>query len=135
MHWFSRYVKSLFVGISLTSISVSKVKFMELSWIFLDIRNIRNSNKLNFGICRKPKHTECYTKSNGYNLKLHQQSVFNSLIPLSIPLEQTQYTNKYGHTLHTAEVKYFDKQLIDKKIRTFKRLKHIKEITTPIYFR
>ena len=35
--------------------------------------------------------------------------------------------------IKTPEVKDFDKQVIDKKIRTFRRLKHINETTTRSY--
>ena len=35
---------------------------------FLDLKITRNSNRLTFGIHRKPTHTECYINSNGYNL-------------------------------------------------------------------
>ena len=76
-------------------------------------------------------HTECYIKSSGYNPTSHRYVIFNSLINrhLSTPLEQTEYTKKYKHILE-AEVNGFDKQLIEKKMRTFRRLKHIKETTT-----
>ena len=39
-------------------------------------------------------------------------------------------TKEYKHILNTKEVNGFDKQLIDTKIKTFRRLKHIKETTT-----
>ena len=62
----------------------------------LDLKIIRNSNQLIFGIYRKSTHTECYINSNGYNLKSHQHAVFNSLVyRLNTPLKQTEYTKEY----------------------------------------
>ena len=45
-------------------------------------------------------------------------------------MKQTEYTKEYEDLLNTAIVNVFDKQLINKKITTFRRLKHIKETTT-----
>ena len=79
---------------------------------FLDLRIIRNSNRLTFGIHRKPTNTECYIKSNGYNPKSHQHAVFNSLVYrlLNRPLEQRVYTKEYEHILNTALADGFDKR-------------------------
>ena len=101
----------------------------------LDLRIIINSNKLTCGLYRTPTHTECYTKSNEYNSKSQQHAVFNSLVYrlLNTPLEQTEYTRAYGHISNTTVVNGFDKQLVDKKITTFTRLKHIKETTNCLH--
>ena len=41
----------------------------------MDLKITRNSNRLNFGIYRKPTHTECHINSNGYNPKSQQCAV------------------------------------------------------------
>ena len=82
---------------------------------------------LTSGIYRKPTHTECYIKSNGYYHKSHQHAVFSSSV--NRPFKQAECTKEYKHTLKTAKVNNLDKQLIDKKIRTLRKLKHIKEAT------
>ena len=94
---------------------------------FLDLKITRNSNRLTFGMYRKPTHTECYINSNGYNPKSQQHAVFNSLVYrlLNILLEQTEYTRHYEHILNTAVTNGFDKKLVDKKIKNFRRLKQI----------
>ena len=43
---------------------------------FLNLKITRNSNRLIFGIYRKPTHTECYINSNSYNPKSQQHAVF-----------------------------------------------------------
>jgi hypothetical protein len=102
--------------------------------ILILVRIIINSNRLAFGIYRKPTYTECYIKSNVYNPKSHQHAVVNSLVyRLNTLLEQTEYTKEYEYTLNTAIVNGFDKQLVDKKITTFTRLKHIKETTNCLH--
>ena len=70
---------------------------------FLDLKLTRNSNRLTFGIHRKPTHTGCYINSNGCNPK-SQHVVFNSLVYrlLNTPLEQAEYTREYEHILNTA---------------------------------
>ena len=80
---------------------------------------------------RKRTHTECYIKSNVYNRKSHQHAVLNSLVYrlLKTPLEQTEYTKEYEYILNTSVTNCFDKKLVDKKITTFRRLKHSKETT------
>ena len=62
----------------------------------------------------------------------HQYAVFNTIVYrlLNTPLEQTEYTQENEHILNTAATNCFDKKLVDKKITTFRKLKHIKEITT-----
>ena len=64
--------------------------------------------------------------------QIKPHAVFNTLVNrlLSTPLEQTERTKEYEHIINMAEVSGFDKQLIDKKVRTFRRLKHTKETTT-----
>ena len=71
---------------------------------FLDLKIKRNSDRLTFGIYRKPTHTENYINANGYNPKSQQHAVFNSLVYrlLNTPLEQTEYTREYEHILNTA---------------------------------
>ena len=98
----------------------------------MHLRIIRNYNRLTFGIYRKPIHTECYIKSNGYNPKSHQHSVFTSLVYrlFNPPLEQTEYTKEYEDILNSAIVNCFDKHIVGKKIITFRRLKPIIETTT-----
>ena len=72
----------------------------------------RNSNRLTFGIYRKPTHIESYIDSNGYNPKSQQHAVFNSLYRLLITqLEQTEYTREYEHILNTAVTIGFDKKI------------------------
>ena len=60
---------------------------------------------------RKLMHTECYIKSNGYNPKSHQYTVFNNIVNrlVNTSLEQTEYTKEYEHILNTAELNGFDK--------------------------
>ena len=64
---------------------------------FMDLRIMRNSNKLTFGMYRKPTHIECYIKSNGYKPKSRQHAVFSSVVNrlLSAPLKQTECTKEY----------------------------------------
>ena len=58
---------------------------------FLDLKITRNSNRITFGIYRKPTHTECYINSNGYKPKSQQHAVFIRLVCrlLNTPLEQS----------------------------------------------
>ena len=59
---------------------------------FLDLKIKRNSNRLTFGIYRKPAHTESYINSNGYNPKSQKHAIFNSLVYrlLNTPLEKNR---------------------------------------------
>jgi hypothetical protein len=64
-------------------------------------------------------------------LQCQLTSRWNSLVNrlLSTLLKHIEYTKTYKHILNTAEVNVFDKQLIDMRIKTLRRLKHIKETT------
>ena len=53
-------------------------------------------------------------------------------LKINTSLKQTEYTKEYEHIpiLNVAVSNGLDKKLVDKMITTFKRWKHIKEITT-----
>ena len=69
---------------------------------------------------------------NRHNPKSHQRAVFNSLVYrlFNTLLEQTEYTKEYEYILNITVTNGFDEKLVDKKITTFRKLKHIKETTT-----
>ena len=78
---------------------------------FLDLKITINSNGLTFEIYGKPTHTESYINSNGYNPKLQQHAVFNSILYrlVNTPLVPTEYTRGYEHILNTVVTNGFDK--------------------------
>jgi len=46
---------------------------------FLDLRIIKNNNKLEFRIFRKDTHSDNYIKANSYNPVTHKHAIINSL--------------------------------------------------------
>ena len=99
---------------------------------FLDLKIIRNNDKIEFGIHRKSTHGENYIKSNSHNPKQHQHAVFNSLIHRleNTPLTTAEYQAECQYILQLAETNGFQRDLIHKKIQRAKQQKVIKETTT-----
>ena len=99
---------------------------------FLDLKVIRNIDKLEFGIFRKETQTDNYIKAYSYNPRPHKHAIINSLTfrLTNIPLNKKEYNKEYEHILHTANKNGFGKELVEKKIKKFKHQKLKKEIST-----
>ena len=65
---------------------------------FLELKIIRNNDKIEFGKHRKSTHGGNCIKSNSHNPKLHQHAVFNSLIHRlqNTPLTTVEYQQNFN---------------------------------------
>ena len=143
--WY-RYVDDIFAVVNdkwsedaekLLNLQDSSIKFTsewEINGVlpFLDLKIIRNKEKLEFGIFRKESHTDNYIKENSFNPRPHKHAIINSLAfrLINIPMNDNEYNKEYEEILQTANKNGFKKELVDKKIYKFKQQKLKKEIST-----
>ena len=81
---------------------------------FLDLRIIKNNNKLEFGIFRKDTQSDNYIKANSYNPVTHKHAIINSLAYrlVNVPLYPVEYKKEYNCIIETAEKNGFKKTLV-----------------------
>ena len=99
---------------------------------YLDLKIIRNNNRLTFGIYTKETNTDCYIKNEGFNPVSHKHAIFNSLtfILVNIPLSTGEYNKEYKKIIEILEKNDYQKQIIDRKTDKFKKQRQLKSTTT-----
>lgn len=100
---------------------------------FLDLELIRNdSNKIDFSIYRKSTTTDRFITSDSFHPKQHKIAAFHSMVHRmeNIPLSKPNYEKEKAKIIEIASVNGFDRKIIDKLIKTAKRKKSRRDITT-----
>ena len=98
---------------------------------FLDLEIIRNNNKLEFGIYRKPTATQRYITSDSYCNLQHKHAAFNSMTYrlCNIPLAPNKFQQELKEINKIAEVNGFDKTIVNTLVKKQIKNRNLKSIT------
>lgn len=100
---------------------------------FLDVLVIKNSNKIEFDIYRKPTHVDRYIVNESNHPPSQKRAAFNSMIYrlLNTPLTEDRFKNELNYIKKVAEFNGFSTNLIDNIFRKAKK-KHEKKLKTTL---
>ena len=66
---------------------------------------------------------DSYIKKDSFNPLPHKHAAINSLTHrlVNVPINGVEYNEEYNYIVHTAEVNGFNKKLVYKKIKYYRR--------------
>lgn len=87
---------------------------------FLDLRIIKQNNRHEFGIFRKPSSTDTILHRNSFHHPRQKMAVFHNLFYrlLNLPLQEEESDKEFNYILHLARVNGFSE---DEAIQIFER--------------
>ena len=99
---------------------------------FLDLLIFRNNNHLEFGIHTKSSNSDVYINNNSYNPEAQKLANFNHLTHrlVNLPLKKDEYQKEYNRIKVIAHKNGFHTDMVEKRIRKYKKQKEIKQTTT-----
>lgn len=99
---------------------------------FLDVTVIRNENKFEFDIFRKPTNTGRYITSDSYHPIKHKLAAFHCMIhrALNIPLTYDRLESEIENIKTLAHVNGYTEQMVNELITAHQRKRELRDHTT-----
>jgi Reverse transcriptase (RNA-dependent DNA polymerase)/GIY-YIG catalytic domain len=90
---------------------------------FLDLEIIRNNNKIEFGIYKKPTSTKRYITSDSFCNTQHKHAAFNSMTYrlVNLPLKPEKFNSELKIINEIAELNGYDKIIVNTLVKKHKK--------------